>query len=75
MLPHRASQCAPDAPRTPAAAGQVTRHRAVRHGGVGRGQFRVPVVTVRSAEKAPQVPSGSIGRIRTRWVTPASVPT
>ncbi|GAA1006339.1 hypothetical protein GCM10009564_13330 [Streptomyces thermogriseus] len=33
-----------------------------------------PVVTVRSGENAPQVPSGSIARIRTRWVTPASRP-
>ncbi len=34
-----------------------------------------PVVTVRSVEKAPHVPSGSFARIRTRWVSPASLPT
>ncbi|GED89012.1 hypothetical protein TNCT6_60970 [Streptomyces sp. 6-11-2] len=33
-----------------------------------------PVVTERSGEKPPQVPSGSIARIRTRWPTPASRP-
>lgn len=33
-----------------------------------------PVVTVRSVENAPQVPSGSRGLIRTAYVLPASVP-
>ncbi|MGC0373303.1 phage tail tape-measure protein [Streptomyces sp. SAI-229] len=69
---HEASQRAPGPARTPAASGQVTASSG--RPTPGPDQRPAPVVTVRSAEKPPQVPSGSIARIRTRWVTPASRP-
>ncbi|GAA2514690.1 hypothetical protein GCM10010423_02170 [Streptomyces levis] len=77
----RVSQGAPGPRRTPDAAVQVTpRHptagaRAVGSAPRARGHRPAPVVTARSAEKPPQVPSGSIARMRTRWVTPLSRPT
>lgn len=51
----------------PADSPVVARHRspATAH---------LPVVTVRSAENPPQVPSGSLARIRTRYDTPGSRP-
>ncbi|GAA0909435.1 hypothetical protein GCM10009549_17750 [Streptomyces thermoalcalitolerans] len=58
-------------PGTPA-AGPGRRRRT---GGIPAApSYGCPFVTVRSGENAPQVPSGSIARIRTRWVTPASRP-
>ncbi|GGM08191.1 hypothetical protein GCM10010129_60140 [Streptomyces fumigatiscleroticus] len=61
------SQRGPGPARTPGASAQVTRAGPASHRGA-------PVITVRWAEKPPQVPSGSLARIRTRWVTPASSP-
>ncbi|BBC97766.1 hypothetical protein SRO_6590 [Streptomyces rochei] len=70
------SQRGPGAPRTPAAPGRVTAphaRRRPRPAGMRRtvtcGQGRAgqrPVVTVRSADQPPQVPSGSRARSRTR---------
>ncbi|GAA4309891.1 hypothetical protein GCM10023086_29460 [Streptomyces venetus] len=71
------SQGAPGPGRTPGAPVQVTGSfgRPMRGGPLRPGcHLRAPVVTVRSAEKPPHVPSGSIARIRTRRVTPETCP-
>ncbi|GAA4979156.1 hypothetical protein GCM10023257_16180 [Streptomyces hyderabadensis] len=68
------SQQGPGRTRMRRATGQVTRSPGRAGGGRAPGQRPVPVVTFRSVEKPPQVPSASLARIRTRWVTPASRP-